>query len=99
MLKDMEQRSEQSYLWIKQSGVVSDVVLVTIQSIVWSVWNMKVYVWQAKFYKSSHQAAPNENALHFLRLWKKEKHKLIGIPTTSIKSITSPVIAITNRES
>ena len=31
---------------------------------------------------------------------KKEKPKLIiGIPTTSIKSITSPVIAIVNQES
>ena len=29
---------------------------------------------------------------------REEKHKLIGVPTTSIKSIASPVIAIINRE-
>ena len=35
----------------------------------------------------------------FYACGRKEKRKLIGIPTTSIKSITSPVIAIINRES
>ena len=55
-----------AYLWIKQSVGVPDVVLVTVQSIVGSWWEMHVHVWPARHDKGSHQKAPNENGLHGL---------------------------------
>ena len=55
-----------AYLWIKQSVRVSDVVLVTVKSIIGSWRRMEVYVRGARHDKNSQQAAPNYYEPHGL---------------------------------
>ena len=45
------------YLGIKQSVGVLDVVTLTVYSIVWSWWNVHVYIWHAKLEKSSQKTS------------------------------------------
>ena len=54
------------YLGIKQSVGVLDVLTLTVYSIVWSWWNVHVYIWHAKLKKSSQQTAQIKNSLHDL---------------------------------
>ena len=63
-----------SYLWIKQSVCVLDVIQVAIQTIVGSVWEMHVHVRQARLDKYSQEAAPNDNGPHALFQHKETNH-------------------------
>ena len=53
-----------SYLWIKQSVCVLDIILIAIQTIVGSWWKMHVHVRHARLDKYSQEAAPNDNGPH-----------------------------------
>ena len=64
------------YLRIKQSVGILDVLALTVYSIVWSRWNVHVYIWQARHEKSSQQAAQMENGLHDLLKRIKENNRV-----------------------
>ena len=53
-----------SYLGIKQSVCVLDIILIPIQTIVGSWWKMHVHVRHARLDKYSQEAAPNDDGPH-----------------------------------
>lgn len=55
-----------TYLRIKQSVCISDVILVTVQAIVGSCWSMHVHVRYTRLDEKSHEATPNKDGLHDL---------------------------------
>ena len=65
-----------TYLRIKQSVGILDILTLSVYSIVWSRWHVHVYIWHARLEKSSQQTAQMEKSLHDLLKRIKENNSI-----------------------
>ena len=65
-----------TYLRVKQSVGILDILTLAVYSIVWSRWHVQVYIWYASLEKSSQQTAQMEKSLHDLLKRIKENNSI-----------------------